>query len=148
MSYIESLTHTEEFEVPAGTVWDLLADWGGILDWMPDNYIQSLRLEGQGVGAVRHLVTGKGVRLSERLDTLNKESGILELSLVNELPWGFLSYRARGKLEAISENQCRLTWQGTLEMPACGPESGRVTALLKKSYENMFLGIRRETGED
>jgi hypothetical protein len=148
MSYIDTLTHTEIFQAPAGTVWDLLADWAGIVDWMPDNYIQSLHLEGDGVGAVRHLVTGKGVRLSERLDTLDRESGTLKLSLVNELPWGLLSYRARAELEAISESQCRLTWQGTLEMPACGPESETVTVLLKKSYENMFLGIRRETEKD
>jgi len=143
VTHRESITHAEEFDAPVSAVWDLLADWGSILDWMPNNYIASLQLEGEGVGVVRHLVTRNGVHLSERLDALDRESGILELSLTNELPWGLLSYRARGRLEAISEKKCRLTWQGTLEMAVPGPEYDRVVALLKKSYANMFLGIRR-----
>jgi len=145
MSYTEKVTHTEEFDTSASTVWNLLIDWGGIINWMPNNYIQSIQLEGDRVGAVRHLISGEGVRLSEKLDALDEESGILDLSLVNELPWGLLSYRARGKIDSISENKCRLTWQGTFEMPANGPESARVANLLKKSYKTMFLGIRRET---
>ncbi len=143
MTHRDSIIHAEEFDAPASAVWDLLADWGGILDWIPNNYIASLRLEGKGVGAVRHLITRKDVHLSERLDALDQEFGILALSLVNDLPWGLLSYRARGELEALSETKCRLTWQGTLEMAARGPEYDRVVALLKKSYANMFFGIRR-----
>lgn len=145
MSYIQTVSHTEEFDTSASVVWDLLTDWGGIVDWMPNNYIQSIQLEGNNVGAVRHLVTGEGVRISERLDALDYESMTLELSIVNELPWALLSYRARGKIDSISKNKCRLTWQGTLEMPESGSESVKTANLLKKSYKNMFLGIRRET---
>jgi hypothetical protein len=68
-------------------------------------------------------------------------SGVLALSLIDPLPWGLLSYRARGKLDSISENRVRLTWQGTLEMPEQGPESDSVARLLRKSYAKMFLGI-------
>ena len=143
MIHRESITHAEEFDAPASAVWDLLADWGGILDWIPNNYIASLQLEGEGVGAIRHLVTTKDVHLSERLDALDQESGILALSLVKDLPWGLLSYQARGELEALSETKCRLTWRGTMEMAARGPECDRVIVLLKKSYANMFFGIRR-----
>lgn len=144
MSHIEHLTYTEEFDACASMIWDLLIDWGGIIDWMPNNYIRSLRLEGEGEGAIRHLSTRDGALLSESLDVIDKDSGYLELSLVNDLPWGLLAYRAKGKLEVISDNKCRLTWQGTFEMPAGGPESDRVVSLLKKSYANMFLGIRRK----
>jgi len=143
VTHRESITHAEEFDAPASAVWDLLADWGGIVDWMPNNAIASLRLEGSGVGAVRHLITRQNVPLSERLDALDQESGILALSLVNDLPWGLLSYRAKGQLEALSETKCRLTWQGTPELAARGPEYDRVIVLLKKSYANMFSGIRR-----
>jgi len=143
VTHRELITHAEEFDAPASAVWDLLADWGGIVDWMPNHYIAGLKLEGEGVGAVRHLITSKDVRLSERLDALDRESGTLALSLVNDLPWGLLSYRATGELEALSEVKCRLTWKGTLEMAAHGPECDRVVALLKKSYATMFSGIRR-----
>jgi len=117
-------------------------DWGAIVDWMPDGYVQSLQMEGQGLGAIRHLVTGKGVHLAERLDKADQSLGVLELSLVGTLPCGLLSYRARGKLDSISEDKSRLAWQGTLEMPEPGPESDNVVRLLRKSYAKMFIGIR------
>lgn len=118
-------------------------DWAAIVNWMPNGYIQSLRMDGQGVGAIRHLVTGNGPELAERLDRADESSLVLELSLVDPLPWGLLSYRARGKLERIPQSNCRLTWQGTLEMPDRGPATEKVTHLLRKSYAKMFLGIRQ-----
>jgi hypothetical protein len=141
LSYIKTIKVAAEFDAPASVVWELLIDWAAIVDWMPDGYVQSLRMEGQGLGAVRHLVTGKGIRLAERLEMADQLSGVLALSLIDPLPWGLLSYRARGKLDSISENRVRLTWQGTLEMPEQGPESDSVARLLRKSYAKMFLGI-------
>jgi len=97
-----------------------------------------------GPGAIRHLVTGQGVTLSERLDRADEAAGVLELSLVGPLPWGLLSYSAIGKLDEPAKNRSRLTWRGTLEMPQPGIESERVVKLLKKSYAKMFAGIRHE----
>jgi hypothetical protein len=142
LSHIETITHSAEFDAPVSTVWGLLMDWAAIIDWMPDGYVQSLRMDGQGLGAIRHLVTLKGVQLSERLDSIDEASGVLALSLVEPLPWGLLSYRASGKLDRLSQSRCRLAWQGTLEMPGRGPEVDKVTHLLRKSYAKMFEGIR------
>jgi hypothetical protein len=142
LSHTETITEVAEFDAPASAVWALLMDWAAIVDWMPDGYVKSLRMEGQGLGAIRHLVTGKGVRLAERLDEADESSGVLELSLLDPLPWGLHSYRARGKLERIAGDRSRLTWQGTLEMPEPGPESDSVARLLRKSYAKMFVGIR------
>ena len=143
MSHTETIKDAAVFDAPSSAVWALLMDWAAIVDWMPDAYVQSLRMEGQGLGAVRHLVTGNGVQLAERLEKADESSGVLELSLLDPLPWGLLSYRARGKLESISDDKSRLTWQGMLEMPEPGPESDSVVRLLRKSYAKMFLGIRR-----
>ena len=99
-------------------------------------------MEGQGLGAVRHLVTGKGVQIAERLEKADQLSGVLELSLIDPLPWGLLSYRARGKLDSVSDCKSRLTWRGMFEMSDQGPESDSVSRLLRKSYAKMFLGIR------
>lgn len=145
MSYVASVSHTEDFDVPAAAVWQLLLDWGAIGAWMPGGLIQSLRLEGQGVGAVRHIVTGKGVPLAERLDGVNEAAGTLDLSLVGALPWGLVSYRARGQVLGLSASGCRLTWRGIFETPASGIQAEQVAHLLGKSYANMFLGVRQET---
>ena len=145
MSYVAAVTHTEELEVPASAVWQVLIDWKAIVDWMPGGFIASLRMEGQGVGAIRHLVTGKGVALSERLDAVDEAAGTLDRSLVGALPWGLLSYRARGQVLSTSPNSCRLTWRGIFETPASGEQAERVAHLLGKSYANMFEGVRSET---
>ena len=142
MTHIETIEDAAEFEASASAVWELLMDWSAIVDWMPDGYVRSLRMEGEGTGAVRHLVTGQGVELAEKLDRADEPSGVLELSLLDPLPWGLLSYRARGKLDVVSSNRSRLTWRGTLEMPEPGPETDKVVRLLRKSYAKMFLGIR------
>lgn len=140
---METIEDEAEFRAPASRVWALLLDWPAIVDWMPDGYVQSLRMEGEGIGAIRHLVTGQGAEIAERLDGADESSGVLELSLVAPLPWGLLSYRARGKLESVSDVSCRLNWQGMMEMQEHGPECGRVAHLLRKSYAKMFEGIRR-----
>ncbi len=145
MSHTAAVSHTEEFDVPASSVWQLLFDWAAIVDWMPGGFIASLRLEGQGVGAIRHLVTGQGVALSERLDAADEKAGTLDLSLVGSLPWGLLSYRARGQVLSTSPNSCRLTWRGIFETPASGEQAERVAHLLGKSYANMFEGVRSES---
>lgn len=151
MSYSESITHAGEFNAPALAVWNALIDWAAIIDWMPAGYIRELHMDserpGRGPGAIRHLITGNGVALSERLDLADEATGVLELSLVEPLPWGLLSYHARGKLDDLPGNRCRLTWSSALEMPQPGIEADRVVSLLQKSYARMFLGIKRKVEE-
>lgn len=132
------------FDVPASSVWELLTDWGGVIDWMPDGYIKSLRLEGEGRGAIRHLVTGQGVAISERLDQMDEDRGILHLSIIEPLPWDMLSYKARAELEHIDSERCRLSWCGSFELAQGGQAGDELAVLLKKSYLKMFQGIRNE----
>lgn len=144
MSRIVSIRAAAEFAAPASAVWNLLMDWAAIADWMPDRLIRSLECEGAGPGAVRHLVTADGSRLSERLDSADEANGTLELSLVGTLPWGLLSYSARGRVCGLAPDRSRLTWEGRPEMPSAGMELDRVVRLLWKSYQKMFQGIRQE----
>lgn len=151
MRHSEAITHSGEFDAKAAAVWNVLIDWAAIIDWMPDGYIRELRMDSQsperGPGAIRHIITGNGVALSERLDLADEAAGVLELSLVEPLPWGLLSYRARGKLDELPGNRCRLTWSSMLEMPQPGIEADRVVSLLRKSYAKMFLGIKHKVEE-
>jgi hypothetical protein len=111
---------------------------------MPDGFIQSLEIEGQGVGAVRHLVTGRGVAISERLDTADKENGLICLSIIEPLPWNMLSYSARAQLNAVTERRSRLTWSGTFELATAGNEAEQLAHLLKRSYMKIFKGIQKQ----
>jgi hypothetical protein len=144
VSYRQTVCHCEEISGSRVTVWDLLTDWAGIIDWMPDGFIQDLQMEGHGEGAVRHLVTGKGVHISERLDAMGRSAGIILLSIIDPLPWGMLTYTAKAQLEAAGEENCRLSWCGSFELAAGGRLADELVILLKKSYTTMFNGIRVE----
>ena len=119
-----------------------MTDWGSIIDWMPEGYIQQLRMEGSGVGAVRHLLTGQGVVVSERLDKIDRKNGILELSIIEPMPWEMLSYSAYAQLLAVGNGQSRLCWHGTFEMTKDNADADSLAVLLKKSYKKMFEGIK------
>ena len=144
LSHKQSVSHSELFNAPAAAVWELLIDWSGIVNWMPDGYIRELQMEGQGLGAIRHLVTGQGVKISERLDEIDAPGGRLNLSIIEPLPWGMLSYTARAQLDSSGNDQCRLGWRGTFELPAGGAAAAELAKLLKKSYIKMFEGIRSQ----
>jgi hypothetical protein len=138
-----TVEHAETFDAPARAVWKLLIDWEGIAGWMPAGHIRSLEMEGEGLGAVRHLVTGQGARVAERLDAADEEAGILELTIVEPLPWGMLAYSARGRLEALGDDRCRLTWRGKFTVPDSGPEPETLSRFLLQAYRAMFDGIRQ-----
>ena len=144
MSLKQQISHSETFAAPAARVYQLLIDWGGIVNWMPNSLIRELRLEGQGVGAIRHLTTRQGIELAERLDSVDEAATIITLSLLPPLPWHLLSYSATGAIEALDAGACRLTWTGNLEMPEDARQADQTAGLLRRSYESMFLGIRRE----
>jgi hypothetical protein len=143
LNYQQSVNHSGEISAPFEAVWELLIDWAGIINWMPDGHIQSLRCEGQGEGAVRHLVTGKGVPISEKLDGVDRKNGILRLSIIAPLPWGMLSYSAQAHLKENGAH-CHLKWRGTFELTESDQQADELSKLLKMSYETMFKGIRNE----
>ena len=132
------------FAAPAARLYGLLIDWGAIINWMPDNLIRQLRLEGSGVGAVRHLTTSAGVELAERLDAMDAAGTRITLSLLAPLPWQLLSYSATGVIDALAADRCQLTWTGNPELPDDAAEADRTVRLLRRSYQSMFLGLRHE----
>jgi hypothetical protein len=144
LSLSQNVYHTEVFDSPAAGVWRILVDWTSIVDWMPNGYIRSLDSEGAGEGAVRHITTGKGVVISERLDTVDERRGRLELSILEPLPWEMMSYHASAQLDETGPGKCRLRWEGCFELPQGGPAADALVNLLKESYIAMFAGIRQQ----
>jgi hypothetical protein len=119
-------------------------DWGSIVDWMPHGLISKLDIEDSGVGAVRHIVTRDGVRISERLDKADEQQGRLELSILDPLPWAMLSYKAIAQLDEFGPEKCSLRWEGWFELQEDGQEADALGQFLSKSYKSMFKGIRQQ----
>jgi uncharacterized protein YndB with AHSA1/START domain len=102
-------------EAPAEAVWALLADFGNIEAWWPndgDIRIEQVEVEGHGIGMVRHIKNaGVEKRVSERLDYLDPPTMTWMLSIVGTRPLGITAYVAIGRITPLALDHCRLDYR-------------------------------------
>jgi len=137
-----TVVHEDVLPVSASSVWELLVDWGGIGDWFPGGILTVARMEGEGVGAIRHLKTSEGDQMSERLDALDAHGKRLELSIVGTPPWKISRYKATATITDLGPGQCRIHYCGQFETTAGDAQAERIARKLRASYSNLFQGLR------
>jgi hypothetical protein len=132
----------------AERVWGLLADFGNIQAWWPEDgplRIDHVELEGQGIGMIRHIYNqGMPQCASERLDLLDPESKTLILSIVGQRPGGITAYVATSRVIAVEPDSCRMEHRATVTT-----EPGReksVERFLYQAYALMFRGLNAAVG--
>ena len=119
--------------------WQVLADFGNFLAWATAG-VGSAKLEGEGVGMIRHLdIPGLGL-VSERLDMLDPASRSLTYTLVSENVAGMARYSATVQVISDGKEQCRLRWRGEFE-PLPGTDSDEVRNSLAGFYSTMSQGL-------
>lgn len=133
----------EVLEAPAEAVWRLLEDFGAIERWWPKDSpvpIESVRVEGSGVGMVRH-IRNRGVPqpASERLDFIEPATRTLVLSIIGDRPLGITAYVAEGRLEELDATRCRMHYRALVTTEP-GLEE-RVSRGLLKTWSRMFRGL-------
>jgi hypothetical protein len=79
-----NIAFKERFNGDAGRVWDILAALGGVEQWLP--IITSCRVQGAGVGALRHCETADGGKLRERILGVDVERKSLRYRIEEGLP--------------------------------------------------------------
>ena len=129
----------------AQQVWDLLADFGNIKAWWPQDgpvCIERVVLEGQGIGMIRHIYNhGMPQCASERLDLLDPDNKTLVLSIVGQRPGGITAYVATSRLVAQGSDACRME-HSALVTTTPGREKA-VEKFLRQAYELMFRGLNQ-----
>ncbi len=102
----------ESIAAPAGEVWKILSDFGGIKVGGP---IEAFEVTGEGVGAVR-TITMSGSKVIEKLNVHDANEMTFAYSIINEdSPLPVSNYSATVKISADGDNACRVDWQGTFE---------------------------------
>ena len=133
-----------ELTASAESIWELLADFGNIRNWWPNEgpiRIEDVQVEGQGIGMIRHILNhGARHRVSERLDYLDPANRTLVLSIIGTRPSGITAYIAEGHIVALDASRCRMDYRA-LVMTTAGREE-QVRAALEKTYETMFAGLQ------
>lgn len=115
--------------------WRVLADFGNFLPWATGG-AGTARLEGEGLGMIRHLDIPELGLVSERLDLLDDASRTLGYSLVSQNIAGMARYSATVQVIANGAGQCSLRWCGDFE-PLPGIEGEEVGSSLAGSYAMM-----------
>lgn len=137
------ITTTENLAAPADAVWRLLADFGAIERWWPKDgavRIESVRIEGEGIGMVRHIQNaGVPQPVSERLDYIDPSKRTLVLSIIGERPPGITAYVAEGRVEALDGASCRMHYRALVTTEPGLEEAVRKGLL--KTWSRMFRGL-------
>lgn len=130
---------TEEADAPASRVWEILADFGGFLDWAYQDARGTIEVEGDGIGMIRHLDLGTG-RMAERVTELDHGARVLGYDLAHGEPLGMNQYRARVRVEDLGDGRCRLHWTG--EFTSADPDRLQpISETLKAVYSNFTRAL-------
>jgi hypothetical protein len=125
--------------VDGNAAWAVLADFGNFLTWATGG-VGTARIEGEGVGMIRHLnIPGVG-EMAERMDRCDTQSQCLVYTLLYGNPAGMGVYRATVQIVANGEGACTLKWHGEFE-PMEGQSEQEVVIALGGSYDAMAQGL-------
>jgi hypothetical protein len=133
-----SVKVSDRIEASADRVWDLVRDFGGVQRFSPT--IESVSLQGEGVGAVRTLTLPGGLALQERLEALDDASRSLRYAIIGSHPLPFDAYLATIRL-AEDGDGCQIEWSGSFE-PRGGAES-QAAGMIEGIYRGGIAGIKK-----
>jgi carbon monoxide dehydrogenase subunit G len=135
-----SVKVSERVDAGADAVWDLLRDFGGVTRYSPA--IESCKVDGEGVGAVRTLAMPGGVSLQERLEALDDARRRLQYSIVAG-PLPFENYLSTIEVREEGEG-CTVDWSSTFDPKGVAEEQAQ--GMIEGIYRSGIAGIKKALG--
>ena len=129
----------KELDVPAAAVWKVLSDFAGFLEWTGGAEGRSIRITGDGIGMVRHLVLPGIGEMAERLDVLDHATRTQAYTLVSGTPIGMRTYTGK-VVVSDTPTGCRLNWTGEFTV-APDADADMVAKALEGSYAGMSQAL-------
>ena len=117
---------TRRYGVPAEEIWGLLRDFGGIQRWNQQG-IESVRVEGEGVGAIRTIGLPGGASLQERLEAFDEDDLSFSYSFTGELLLPLADYLASMTVIPVDEGSCEVVWESTFGPGELTEDQARAT---------------------
>jgi hypothetical protein len=131
---------TQQFDIPAEQLWELIGDFGNMSKWTglpPETCVQ----EGDGVGCIRTLTVPRGI-IVDRLDAMTPNSYSYSVINASESPLPYKSYRATMTVDPVTPTSSQLTWAGEFEPDNISEEEAI------SNVENMYqmgIGLMKTT---
>ena len=127
-------------KVTASEAWSILSNFGGFMEWAGIDQ-GKIRVEGEGIGMIRHLATPIG-EIGERLTYLDYEAQQIGYEIAYGEPIGMQSYQALITVISEDHSSCTIDWSGQF-IPVNPEAVEEVTAALSGSYQNMHQSLER-----
>lgn len=134
---------SESIAAPAAKVWELLGDFGGVTRW-GGPMLQSCRVEGEGVGAVRHIGLPGGAEVVERCEACDDAGRSLTYAIVGKSPIPVRNYRSTVTVVETGPSACRVDWTGSFEPEGVSEEQAQ--SLVRGVYTGGIAGVRKHLG--
>jgi hypothetical protein len=128
----------EEIGASADAVWELVRDFGGVMKWA--STLESCKVEGEGIGAVRTLALPGGAAIRERLERFEDAARSFSYSILDG-PLPVEDYLATLVVRAKGADRCEVDWASTFE-PKGVPEE-RVLGIIRGVYEGGIREIKK-----
>jgi len=136
-----SVKVTDRIGASADRVWDLVRDFGGIQRFASN--IESVSVQGEGVGAVRTVTLPGGTAIQERLEACDDATRTLQYSILGGHPFPFDDYLATIKLSEDGD-ACQIEWSSQFASRA-GAES-KAPAIVEGIYRGGIAGLKKALG--
>jgi hypothetical protein len=133
-----SVKVNDRIQASADRVWDLLRDFGGIQRF--SSAIESVSVQGEGIGAVRTLTLPGGLTLQERLEALDDASRSLSYAIVGSHPLPFDDYLSTIRLSEDGDG-CQIEWSSSFA-PRGGAEA-QAAGMVEGIYRSGIAGIKK-----
>ena len=130
---------SEKFSASGESVWELLREFGGIRRWNP-NGIDSVTVEGEGIGAVRTIGIAGGVELQEKLEAYDEATRSFSYSFVGKRVLPLDDYYATMTVVDENKSECRVDWESSFEHPSMDADAAG--KLVKGIYHAGFAALK------
>lgn len=131
-----------EFTSSADTVWQELANFGGIGEWAPG--VESCKVDGSGIGAVRKIGMPGGVVMEERLESLDDAARCLTYAIIGG-PMPLDNYLATIQVTQLADG-CRVDWGASFDAREGVPVEG-ISNGVSGAYSGMLAALKTRLGE-
>ena len=127
-----------DFDASIDQVWALIKDFGNLSAWAPDANIT--KLEGEGIGAIRHLDTAVG-HFKERCEAHDDSNYSFSYALLeSSLPLPLKDYVATVKLKETGPRSCAIEWACVFE--PVDVSEGEMIPIVEQTYAGFISAIK------
>ncbi len=131
---------TGDIQASAEAVWELVQDFGDIVKWS-NGAVESVEVEGEGVGAIRTIGIPGGAQLQERLEAHDANARSFSYSFAGKVMLPLDDYYATVSIVETSPDRCRVEWGSTFEPKGVSEE--QASAMVEGIYTNGIAGIKQ-----